>query len=140
MADPILIDVPANGIHAAMDNAKVTGFTTKTVAETLGVSTMTVTRWRKAGLVRPIPFHHGKVTVYVFSTDDIKVMREVQKHLRPGRRSKGDDSVRVTKPPKAVPTNNKAVARHALRQLRKDQIDAGKKVRTGHVRAGKEGT
>lgn len=91
---------PVHGIHAAMVNAGITGYTTKTVADTLGISSVSLSRWRKAGLVNPQVFHHGKLTIHVFSDEDVQICRDIQQRMRPGRRVTGDDSVRITKPPR----------------------------------------
>lgn len=132
--------MPDNGIHAALEKAGIKGYTTKAVADQLGVSTVTISRWRKAGLVKPQAFHHGKLTVYVFSDKDVAVCRDIQQRLRPGRRAAGDDSVRITKPPRPVAVTVRARQRHErLQQLRREKASAPTPVSPVDVSAPTEG-
>jgi len=125
---------PVNGIYAALDKAGVTGHTTKAVADAVGVSTLTITRWRRAGLLKPEPFHFGKAVAYIFSDADIEAAKEVKKRMHAGRRPTDDESVRVTKPPK---TNAAALARLAKirrqQRARKELASARKTISTDHV-------
>lgn len=130
----IYVDVPANGIHAALEKMHVDGYTTKTVAEAVGVSTMTISRWRKAGLVTPRLYRQGKATVYIFSAEDIKTCQDIHKRLRPGRRKLGDESVRVTKPPDPPSIGVVAQQRHArLAKARRDRIRDSKAITEDEV-------
>jgi DNA-binding transcriptional MerR regulator len=129
-----------NGIHAALKKAGIRGLTTKGVADQLGVSTVTISRWRKAGLVSPQSYRHGKLTVYVFSDEDIQVCRDVQQRLRPGRRAAGDDSVRITKPPQTVNVSVRSRKRYErLQQMRKDRASADKAISPGDLYASTPG-
>jgi DNA-binding transcriptional MerR regulator len=116
-----------NGIHAALENAGVVGMTTKQVADILGVSTVTISRWRKAQLVMPKPYKHGKLTVYVFSDQDVKVLEDIKQRMKPGRRRNDDNTVRITKPPRPQAVSPQAQRRHQRNQeLRKERALASK--------------
>jgi len=136
---PVFADVPDSGIHAAMDAKGIKGYTTKTVAEAVGVSTLTITRWRRAGLVKPEVFQHGKIMAYVFSAEDIETCINIHKTMKAGRRQAGDDSVRITNPPKIPVINRRAVERHALRQSQKGTPTRGKTITDPGVREAKKG-
>jgi hypothetical protein len=122
-----------------MEARGVKGYTTKTVAEAVGVSPLTITRWRRAGLVRPQAFKHGKIVAYVFSADDIESCQRIKKTMKAGRRAADDDSVRVTKPPKIPVINRRAVERHALRQSQKGTPTRGKTITDKRVREAQKG-
>jgi DNA-binding transcriptional MerR regulator len=119
---------PVNGIHAAMSKTGVTAVTTKDVAAAVGVSPDTITRWRRAGLVKPATQTFGKTFVYLFTEADIEICKRLHLEIKPGRKADGDKSVRVSHTRQqrlARNPNNSTVKRsNALKRKRIANLEA----------------
>jgi predicted site-specific integrase-resolvase len=77
---------PGNGIgHLTPDGY----FTVAEVAERCGRSVDTIKRWNKTGLFKPSHVMRvGKLSVWLYSEQDIAEMKEIAVKQRPGRKPK----------------------------------------------------
>lgn len=85
-----------SGPQSTLDAMGVGGLMAADAAAEVGVSTKTLTRWRRAGLLHPLAYKIGELTVYVYYDEDIAEARQVRATIHPGVHADGDTSPRIS--------------------------------------------
>lgn len=77
----------SDGIQAMVRRMSPTRYTVNEAASLVGRSPDTLVRWRRAGIYEPSDsMKVGSLTVWLYTDDDIRYMKEMAKDLKPGRK------------------------------------------------------